>query len=114
MNATNNINERHPSQTLTRLRPIEHLEWEGAETTNKLMALPFFIITFSMTALITLSVYHARFSEQQHNTVIALTIFSCAAMFLGLSHFTKTQCKTLLIYSVLCALVLGVLAPLGW
>jgi hypothetical protein len=114
VNATNNFNERKASNTLTRLAPIERMEMEGIAVTNKLMALPFFIITFSMTALVTLSVCHLRLTEQHHNFVVALTMFSSVAMLLGLVHFLRSSHRALLIYSVSCALFLGILAPLGW
>jgi hypothetical protein len=114
VNATNNYNERKASSTLTRLAPIERMEMEGMDATSKLIALPFFIITFSMTALITLSVYHFHLTESQHNFAVGLTLFSVVSMLLGLIHFIKAKPKTLLIYSISCAFVLGLVAPLGW
>lgn len=114
VNATNNLNERPPSQTFTRLAPVERMEWENAETTKKLLSIPFFIITFSMTALLALSIFHARLTEQQHNLVTSITAFATIAMLLGLVHVFRAGTKSLLIYSVSCALILGFVAPLGW
>ena len=114
MNATNNFNERKASSTFTRLAPIERMRAEGLETSNRLMAVPFFIITFSMTALISLSLYHFRISEQQHSFFVTLTTFGSLATLVGFCLLWRARTKALLIFSVVAALALGLIAPLGW
>ncbi len=116
MNATNNLmRERlNSSMTLPAISSLDTVDYEQLEATKRLLAVPFFIITFSATALLTLSLNHASLSEQQHNTVVASTLAASLAMLLGVFPCIKAGNKTLLIYSVVSAMILGILAPLGW
>ncbi len=114
MNATNNFNDRKPSQTFTSLAPLDRMELEAIETTNRLMALPAFIITFSVTALLSLTIYHVQLTEQQHAAVNTLTTLSTLVMMGGFALLLKSSHRTLLAYSVVCAAVLGIVAPMGW
>jgi hypothetical protein len=90
------------------------MEMEGLEATNRLIALPFFIITFSLTALIAISVYHFRLTEGQHNVVLAATVCAALSMLIGLFPMLHRKPKALVLYSITCAFILGLIAPLSW